>query len=157
MRIRIYLEPTEMTVLDAKNSPSSGTTSAKMVSTLVKKRLQTVWTHVHNRILQSSSNSWVWSSSEVWVGEATTTIIWEAETRNDKNERHFKDKCKTKIAVDAGQTGIGAVLTQQYGTTWRVVSYASRSLTRVERSYSQTEKEALALVWACERIIIYIF
>ena len=37
------------------------------------------------------------------------------------------------------------------------MSYASRNLTDVERRYSQTEKEALALVWACERFDLYVF
>ena len=40
---------------------------------------------------------------------------------------------------------------------WRVVSYASRNLTDVERFYSQTEKETLGLVWACERFDPYVF
>ncbi|CAB4027350.1 Transposon Tf2-6 poly, partial [Paramuricea clavata] len=39
----------------------------------------------------------------------------------------------------------------------RIVSYASRSLTSVERQYSQTEKEALGLVWACERFHVYLY
>ena len=39
---------------------------------------------------------------------------------------------------------------------WRIISYASRSLTDVERRYSQTENEALALVWACERFRMYV-
>ena len=39
---------------------------------------------------------------------------------------------------------------------WRVSSYASRSLPDVECRYSQTEKEALALVWACELFSMYI-
>ena len=40
---------------------------------------------------------------------------------------------------------------------WRVISYASRNLTDVERRYSQTEKEGLALVWACERFKLYVY
>ena len=37
------------------------------------------------------------------------------------------------------------------------ICYASRSLTECERRYYQTEKEALALVWACERYHAYIY
>ena len=42
--------------------------------------------------------------------------------------------------------GLGAVLVQKYPDGPRVVSYASKSLSPVERRYSQTEREALALV-----------
>ena len=52
--------------------------------------------------------------------------------------------------------GLGAVLTHQQGGVWRVISYASRSLSEVECRYSQTEKEALALVWASERFSMYV-
>ena len=66
---------------------------------------------------------------------------------------YFRTDCRTRIVASEG---LGAVLTQQHGETWRVVSYASRSLTDVERRYCQTEKEALALVWACERFNMYV-
>ena len=38
----------------------------------------------------------------------------------------------------------------------RAVACASLSLSDVERRYSQTGKEALAVVWACERFHLYL-
>ena len=70
---------------------------------------------------------------------------------------YFKNDCTTRIVIDAFPVGLGAVLTQLQDGFWRVISYASRSLTNVESRYSQTEKEALAIVWACERFNLYVF
>ena len=36
-----------------------------------------------------------------------------------------------------------------------MIGYVTRSLTNLERRYSQSEKEALALVWACERLNVF--
>lgn len=70
----------------------------------------------------------------------------------------YFDKCApTKVIVDVSPVGLGAVLVQiQKGETVPIC-YVSRCLTDCERRYSQTEKEALALVWACERLHAYIY
>ena len=39
----------------------------------------------------------------------------------------------------------------------RVICYESRTVSSVERKYSQIEKEALVLVWACEQFYVYLY
>jgi hypothetical protein len=41
--------------------------------------------------------------------------------------------------------------------TERPIAYASRSLTKTEKHYSQIDKEALALVWGVKKFHTYIF
>ena len=70
---------------------------------------------------------------------------------------YFNPALKTKVIADASPVGLGAVLLQEQGEgAWRAVCYASKSLSAVERRYSQTEKEALALVWSVERFHVYL-
>ena len=68
---------------------------------------------------------------------------------------YFDKDSPTQVIADASPVGLGAVLTQKQKNGPRVICYASRSLTDTERRYSQTEKEALALVWACEKLHPY--
>ena len=70
---------------------------------------------------------------------------------------YFDKDAETQVICDASPVGIGAVLVQKQNGESRAVSYASKSLTSVERRYSQTEKEALAIVWACERFNLYLY
>jgi len=53
--------------------------------------------------------------------------------------------------------GLGAVLVREVDRECHAVCYASRSLSHTERRYSQTEKEALALVWSCKRFNLYLY
>ena len=57
----------------------------------------------------------------------------------------------TKVITDASPVVLGAALMQKRNERWVPISYASCSLTSCEHKYSQIEKEALNLVWACER------
>ena len=70
---------------------------------------------------------------------------------------HFDKEAPTQVIADASHVGLGAVLVEEQSHGRVVVSYASRSLSDVERRYSQTEKEALGLVWACEKFHPYIY
>ena len=71
---------------------------------------------------------------------------------------YFSQPAETQLVVDASPVGLGAVLLQRQRTDlFQPVEYASRSLSDVERRYSQTEREALAVVWSCERFHLYLF
>ena len=60
------------------------------------------------------------------------------------------------IATDASGYALGAVLFQKYGEDEMPLAYASRKLRDVELRYSATEREALAVWWACDHFIDYI-
>lgn len=76
---------------------------------------------------------------------------------NAKTLGYYDPKAKTQIITDASPVGIAGILVQVKEDGPRVISYASRSLSDVEQRYSQTEKEALAIVWACEKFHPYVY
>ena len=61
---------------------------------------------------------------------------------------YFDLEKETESITDASPTGLSAILMQSPPSSddKGVVAYASRTLTAVERHYSQTGKEALAIV-----------
>ncbi|XP_043471652.1 uncharacterized protein K02A2.6-like [Leptopilina heterotoma] len=70
---------------------------------------------------------------------------------------YYNPNDKTRIIADASPVGLGAILIQFDSSGPRVISYGHKSLTDVEKRYSQTEKEALALVWAMEHFHMYLY
>ncbi|XP_060067120.1 uncharacterized protein LOC132547378 [Ylistrum balloti] len=64
---------------------------------------------------------------------------------------------KTTVVTDANNVGLAAILIQEDSSGQsKVISYASRSLSDVERRYPTTEKEALAVVWGCDKFKLYL-
>ena len=89
--------------------------------------------------------------------QCTAFSVLKRKLTNAIKMAHFDKEAPTQVIADASPVGLGAVLVQEQSYGRVVVSYASRSLTDVERRYSQTEKEALGLVWACEKFHPYIY
>ena len=71
---------------------------------------------------------------------------------------HYNLNVPTKLVVDASPWAVGAILLQQQpDTNYHPVAYGSRSLTSTEVKYGHIEKEALALVYGCERFDMYVY
>lgn len=70
---------------------------------------------------------------------------------------YFNREDRTELFVDASPYGLGAVLVQFDGERRpRVIACASKALSATEIKYPQTQKEALAMVWAVEKFSIYL-
>jgi hypothetical protein len=66
---------------------------------------------------------------------------------------YFKRTWRTHLEVDASPVGVGAELYQVSpdGRQRHIVACWRQLLLDIERRYSQVEREALAVVLACER------
>ena len=94
----------------------------------------------------------------VWTGEQD--VSFEKLKHNLVSSETlglYNLNAKTRIIADASPVGLGCVLTQYSEKGWRPICYASKSLTKCERNYAHVEKEALALIFACERFHNYIY
>lgn len=98
------------------------------------------------RRLTKQDTPWTWSDEQ----ENAFTLLKE-QLSSDSIMSYFDPSKEIEIIVDASPVGLGGILTQDN----KVLGYASRSLTDVESRYSQTEREALAIVWACEHFDMY--
>ena len=72
---------------------------------------------------------------------------------------HFNTTKETYILVDASPVVLSAILTQKDPPqdAYNTIAYASRALSPVEKRYSQTEKEALVIVWGIKHFHLYVF
>ena len=70
---------------------------------------------------------------------------------------YYNPKQRTVLTVDASPVRLGAILSNvnSQGNIHNV-AYVSRSLSKVEQKYSQTECEALAVVWWCNKFHLYL-
>ena len=96
---------------------------------------------------------WQWTDLEQRAFDAIKEAI------EMKCVGYFRKDWETEAISDASPVGLGGVICQYNPidpAQRHIVCIVSRLLTDVERRYSQVEKEALGVVWLCERAYIYL-
>ena len=93
------------------------------------------------RILSKKETEWVLGKPQMRAFREVKDRLAECATT-----AYFEVGKDIEVVVDASPVGLAALLVQE----GRIMSYASISLSDVETRYSQTEREALAIVLGCE-------
>ena len=106
------------------------------------------------RELTKSDVKWQWGPQQELALQQLKDAMTSTTVMN-----YYDPNMRTEVSVDASPVGLGAILAQREddSTEPRIVAYAGRALTPVEMRYSQIEREALAIVWGCERFHLYLY
>ena len=104
-----------------------------------------------NRLLKATIDfSWGPAQEEAFKTSKNVLINSEALVHFDQNK-------PITVQADSSGYGVGAMLAHRIDGEDRPVYFASRTLSETERNYSQTEKEALALVYALKQFHEYLW
>ena len=103
------------------------------------------------RLLTHNDIPWIWGEKEETAFRDLTQSL-----SADSVFGYYQVGLETNLMVDAGPTGLGLLLLQKSDDRWKPIVCASRRLTETEQRYSQLEREALAIRWACERCYTYL-
>ena len=94
--------------------------------------------------LLEKNKQWVWGEAEQAAFEAAKHML-----ASTKLLVHYDLEKEVIVCCDASPYGLGAVLAHRYPDgSERPIEYASRTLNAAERNYSQTDREALAIIFA---------
>ena len=99
------------------------------------------------RELTKKNADWVWSDKQDIAFETIKNLVIKAPVL-----RYYDVNKEVTKQCDASQDGLGCVLLQNE----QPVAFASKTMTETEKQYAQTEKECLAIVYACEKFNQYI-
>ena len=105
------------------------------------------------RKLTRKEVKWQWNSEQQMTFETLKQRLTSADVMS-----YYNQNAETNIIVDGSPFGLGAILNQkQSDGNFKPVAYASRTLSPIERRYSQTEREALSVYWAIKRFNMYLY
>ena len=103
------------------------------------------------RELLHDSNEFKWTSGNEREWNALKVTLTNAPVL-----AYYDPNKSLKISSDASKDGLGAVLLQAEGDSWKPVAYASRSMSKTETRYAQIE-ECLGLVYGLQIFHCYVY
>ena len=105
-----------------------------------------------NSLLQKYKK-WEWTDTCSNAMESAKRLL-----TNSNLLTHYDPSLPLKLAADASQYGLGAVISHvlQNGDE-RPIAFTSRALSPSEKNYSQIDKEALALIYGVKKFHDYLF
>ena len=103
--------------------------------------------------LLGSTVPWRWTKKEATAFQDLKELLLSSQILV-----HFDPNQELVLSCDASPYGVGAVLSHRFSDgTDRPIGFASRSLTKAERKYSQLEKEGLACIFGVKRFHSYLY
>lgn len=104
------------------------------------------------RNLTKKDTPWHWG-----IKEETALETIKKHLSDERILAYFDPGKQSVLYVDASPIGVAGILTQlDQQQTVSIVAFTSKALTEVETRYSQTEREALAVVYGCEHFYMYL-
>ena len=104
------------------------------------------------KLLQNHSR-WKWTDNQEQAFQAAKQAL-----HADTLLVHYNEDLPLVLACDASPQGIGAVLSHiMPDGAEKSIAYASRTLTKAEKNYSQLEKEGLAVVFGVKKYHAYLW
>ncbi|KAL5491837.1 hypothetical protein EMCRGX_G017202 [Ephydatia muelleri] len=105
-----------------------------------------------NELLQKNT-PWMWTATCMESFNQLKQALGSAEVLC-----HYNPSEEISLACDASAHGLGAVLSHHFKDgSERPISYASRTLSKAERNYSQIEKEALSIIFGLKKCHQYLY
>lgn len=102
--------------------------------------------------LLKKNNKFQWNVQEEKAFEKAKMLI-----SNKNILEHYDPKKPIVITCDASPYGVGAVLSHMVNGEEKPVMFASSTLSVAEQNYSQTHREALAIIYAVKKFHKYIY
>ena len=103
--------------------------------------------------LLKKDTPWSWGAAQAKAFEVSKKLLTSA-----KFLTHFDSNQKLTLACDASGYGLGVVLAHKMPDgSEKLIGYASRTLTKSEKNYSQLEKEGLSCIFGIKKFHDYLF